>query len=273
MSKTEKKIKEKKQKKQKEIYIPKTGLMGNATDYHVYNMNTTERTLGFLVGGGATALVLYIFFGNIIVSAVAFFMAGIKAIPIYQNMLCQKRKKNLTFQFKDMLESLTSSYSAGKNTRDSFLDTLSDLQNMYGDDSDIVKELKIIVIGMDNNVNVEKLLLDFADRSESADIQSFADVFDVSLRQGADIKRIISTTRDIINDKLEMALEMNAMLSSNKNELHVVMLMPLLMSVTLSGMGEETFGNSATNIIAKIVAIIIFIIAYAMGKKITDIKI
>ena len=269
MSKKEKKVKEKKQKKQKEIYIPKQGLMGNATDYHVYSLSAKERLIGFLIGGGAAALVLYIFFSNIIVSAIAFFVIGVKAVPIYQDMLCKKRKKELTFQFKDMLESLTSSYSAGKNTRDSFLDTLNDLRNMYGEDADIVKELKIIVSGMDNNVNVEK----FADRSESSDIQSFADVFDISLRQGADIKKIISTTRDVINDKIEIELEMNSLMSSNKNELSVVMIMPLVMSVTLSGMGDETFGNTPTTIMAKIVAIIIFIIAYVMGQKITNIKI
>lgn len=270
MSKKEKKVKE---KKQKEIYVPKTGLMGNATDYHIYEIKMTERIIGFLIGGGGAALILYIFFSNAIASLIAFVLVGVKAVPIYQKMLCEKRKKNLTFQFKDMLESLTSSYSAGKNTRDSFLDTLSDLRNMYGEDADIVKELKVIVTGMDNNVNVETLLLDFADRSEIGDIQSFADVFDVSLRQGADIKRIIATTRDVINDKIEIELEMNSMLSSNKNELNVVMIMPLIMSVTMNGMGNETYGNSTVNVIAKIIAIIIFIIAYVMGQKITNIKI
>lgn len=267
------KKKEKKQKKQKEVYIPKTGIMGNADDYHVYHLSFVERLQGFLIGGIAAAAVLYIFFEIIPLAVISFLIVGFKAVPIYRQYLLKKRKKELLFQFKDMLEALTSSYSAGKNTRDAFIDCLNDMRNMYGDAADIVKELKLIVSGMDNNINVEKLLLDFAQRSGLDDVESFANVFDVSLRQGADIKNIIASTRDIISDKIDIELEMNTMLASNKNELNVMMLMPLIMSLSLKGMSGETFGNTGMTVIAKIVAIFIFILAYMMGQKVTNIKI
>ncbi len=261
-----------KQKKQKQVYIPKRGIMGNADDYHVYPLSLMEKIQGFLIGGLGAAVVLYIFFTSIPLSLIAMVVVGIKAIPVYQNYLLRKRRKNLLFQFKDMLESLTSSYSAGKNTRDAFIDSLNDLRNMYGDDGDIVKELKLIVSGMDNNINVEVLLMDFADRSGLNDVESFANVFEVSLRQGADIKNIIASTRDIISDKVDIELEMNTMLAGNKNELNVMMLMPLILCLSLRGMSGDTFGNSMTNIMAKLVAIGIFIGAYIMGQKVTDIK-
>lgn len=262
----------KKEKNSKNVYIPKKGIMGNADDYHVYNLSFIEKLQGFLIGGVGAAVVLYIFFSNIPLSAVAFVVVGIKAIPIYQNYLLKKRRKTLLFQFKDMLESLTSSYSAGKNTRDAFIDSLNDLRGMYGDGADIVDELKIIVNGMDNNINVERLLLDFADRSGLDDVESFANVFDVSLRQGADIKNIIASTRDIISDKVDIEMEMNTMLAGNKNEINVMMLMPLILCLALRGMSGDTFGNSVINVTAKLVAIAIFIGAYVMGQKVTDIK-
>lgn len=267
------KKKEKKQKKQKEIYIPKKGIMGNADDYHVYTLSFFENVQGFLIGGIAAAIVLYVFFTSIVLSVVAFVIVGVKAVPVYQQYLLNKRKKELVFQFKDMLESLTSSYSAGKNTRDAFIDCLSDMKNMYGDGADIVKELKIIVSGMENNVNIEMLLLDFADRSGLDDVESFANVFDVSLRQGADIKNIISSTRDIISDKIDIELDMNTLLASNKNELNIMIIMPLIISLSLRGMSGDTFGNSGVTVMAKLVAIVIFIVAYKMGQKVTDIKI
>lgn len=270
MSKKEKQPKKK--KKQKEVYIPKKGIMGNADDYHVYNLSMMEWLKGFLIGGAGAAVILYIFFTSPVLSLIAFVVVGIKAVPIYRTHLLKKRKKELLFQFRDMLESLTSSYSAGKNTRDSFIDCLNDMRNMYGEDADIVRELKIIVSGMDNNVNVELLLLDFADRSGSDDVESFANVFDVSLRQGADIKNIIASTRDVINDKMDIELEMTTMLASNKNELNVMMLMPVILCLSLRGMSGDTFGNSGLNVIVKVVAIGIFIGAYLMGQKVTDIK-
>lgn len=267
------KKKEKKQKKQKVVYIPKKGIMGNADDYHVYSLSFTERIQGFLIGGIAAAVVLHVFFEFIPLSLLGFVFVGVKAIPIYQQYLLKKRKKELVFQFKDMLESLTSSYSAGKNTRDAFIDCLGDMRNMYGDDGDIVKELKIIVSGMENNVNIERLLLDFADRSDLDDVESFANVFDVSLRQGADIKNIISSTSDIISDKIDIELDMNTLLASNKNELNVMMIMPLIISLSLKGMSGDTFGNTGVTVIAKVVAVVMFIVAYKMGQKVTDIKI
>ena len=154
MSKKEKKSQ--KEKKQKEVYVPKRGIMGNADDYHVYELTKRDKIIGFLIGGGGAAAVMFILFTNIIVSLIAFLVVGIKAVPIYQKFLLEKRKKQLVFQFKDMLESLTSSYSAGKNTRDAFIDTLNDLAGLYGNDADIVRECRMIVNGMDNNINVEE---------------------------------------------------------------------------------------------------------------------
>ena len=84
---------------------------------------------------------------------------------------------------------------------------------------------------------------------------------------------VIASTKDMISDKMEIELEMDAMLAGNKNEINVMMLMPLIITVSLKGMSGETFGNSFTNIIVKCVAIALFIVAYAMGRKISDIKI
>lgn len=261
-----------KHKKKKDVYVPKRGIMGNADDYHVYPLNMRERLTGFAIGGIGGAVVLYLFFASVVPAVIAGLVTGYYAVPVYQRYLLKKRRRELLFQFKDMLESLTSSYSAGKNTRDSFMDALNDMRNMYGDEADIVKELVLIVVGVDNNINMEVLLMNFADRSGLDDIESFANVFEVSLRQGADIKSIIASTRDIISDKVEIELEMETMLAGNKNELNIMMLMPVILCISLRGMSGETFGNSVSNVIVKIVAIGIFAGAYVMGQKLTDIK-
>ena len=77
----------------------------------------------------------------------------------------EKRRKALLLQFKDLLEALTSSYSTGKNMLDVFTDALEDMEQIYGEEADIVHEVSIIVGGMANNINVEDLLMNFAARS------------------------------------------------------------------------------------------------------------
>ena len=270
-----KKQKEKKKKKQKEAYIPKKGLTGQGNDYHVYVMEPKEKLTAFALGFGGALLVSWVFFKLPLLSAAAGIGAGILIQKYYGAYLCEKRKNTLLLQFRDMLESLTSSYSSGKNTNGAFADAYGDMVQIYGEKADIAQELKIILTGVNSNMNVEALLADFADRSELTDVKSFADVFEVSVKQGGNIKDIISATRDIISDKIEIEMEIGTLLAGNKNELNIMMIMPLIIMVSMEGMGGDMTitGNSALNIFIKLLALGMFAAAYAFGKKITDIKI
>lgn len=260
-------------KNKKAAYAEIPALIGSGSDYHIYHMTKKDTILAFFAGGGAALLVSWLFFGNVVISAAAVVVVGIYAQPVYQEYRCQKRKKALVMQFKDLLESLTASYSAGKNTLEAFTDAKEDLEHIYSDDTDIVNEVELIVGGMRNNLNVEDLLLNFAERSGLDDVQNFADVFRVAIRQGANIKDIIFSTRDVIGDKIEIEMEINTIMSGNKNELYIMMVMPLIIIVSLGGLGSGTSDNSATNVIVKLIALGLFVLAYWLGKKFTKIEI
>lgn len=262
-------------KKEKEVYEEIPSLIGDGDDYHVYHMTAKDTVIAFAIGAGIAVLVSWLFFGNFIVSGAAAAVTGILAQSVYQEYMMEKRKKALILQFKDLLESLTSSYSAGKNTLDAFTDAWGDLTQIYGEEADIVNELAIIVGGMGNNINIEELLLNFAKRSGLDDVRNFADVFRVAIRQGANIKDIIFSTRDIISDKIEIEMEINSILSGNKNELNIMMVMPLIIIVSLGGLGTgmTAADNSPLNVVIKIIALGLFFFAYYLGRKITAIKI
>ena len=215
------------------------------------------------------------FFRNGIVPALAAAAAAVLAQGIYQESRLNRRKKELLLQFKDLLESLTSSYATGKNTLDSFKDAWNDLEQIYGEQADITRELAIIVTGMESNINVEDLLTNFAQRSGLEDVASFADVFRVSLRQGANIQNIIASTRDVINDKIEIELEIQTIIAGNKNELNIMMVMPLIILVSLGGMGSDmtAASNTRENVVVKLIALGMFYLAYQLGRKYTDIKV
>ena len=261
-------------KKEKEEYIEMTGLFGDAEDYHVYHMTTVDNLVAYAIGLLLGVIVVMVFFRSVIFSALAGVLWAVKAPAIYNDYKKKTRLKNLRLQFKDLLESLTASYSAGKNTPNAFVDALNDMISIYGEDSDIVNELRIICAGLTNNFNIEQLLLDFAARSELDDVMSFANVFEVCNRQGSDLKRIVSDTRDIINDKIESEMEIETMLSGNKNELNIMMVMPLVIILSLSTMGTATIvTNTPINVIIKLICLGIFGLAYLLGRKIVDIKV
>lgn len=263
-----------KKKKQKEEYQELRGLLGIGKDYHVYHMTRMDTLFSGSIGLAAGAVILFAFFNNVIIAV----LGGIVCARILPKYYCEYRKKKqsdeLRIQFKDLLESLTSSYSAGQNTVEAFTDAYSDMVSVYGEDANIVREVQIICTGLKNNVNIEELLLDFARRSGLDDVMSFANVFEVCNRQGSDLKRIVSDTREIINDKIEIEMEIETMLSGSKNELNIMMIMPVVIVVMLKGLGTSMAGsNTPVTVIVKIICIGIFALAYVMGRKITDIKI
>lgn len=262
-------------RKEKEAYERISSLIGDGSDYHVYDMTRMDRVTAFMIGAGICGVVAYVFFRSIVVTAIASIIAGIYAQEPYGDYRLLKRKKNLLLQFRDLMESLTSSYAVGKNTLDAFTDALTDMEQIYGEQSDIYQELLIIVAGMRNNINIEELLENFAKRSGLDDIVNFADVFRVALRQGANINSIIGSTRDIIIDKMEIEMEIDSILSGNKNELNIMMIMPLIVLLSLGGLGSDmtAVSNSAGNILIKLIALALFLLAYKLGKKFTSITI
>ena len=274
MAGKKKEKKAQKKRKKKEEYVELRGLLGIGKDYHVYHMTLKDYLVAWGLGLAVGAVVLFAFFNNVFVALLGGIVCAVILPKYYRNYKKKKQSDDLRTQFKDLLESLTSSYSAGQNTVEAFKDAASDMTSIYGEGADIVQEVQIISTGLNNNINIEQLLLNFAERSGLDDAMSFANVFEVCNRQGGDLKRIVADTREIINDKIEIEMEIETMLSGAKNELNIMMVMPVIVVVMLKGMGTSMAGsNTPVTVLVKIVCIGIFVLAYAIGRKFTDIKI
>lgn len=277
MKKKEKISKPKKEKRVSKIstrYIPQKPLFGNGDDYYIHKMKPVECLAGGAMGVAAGAFVIMVFFRSYILALIAGLIMILPGIRKYQNFLKEKRRKVLLFQFRDMMESLTASYSTGKNTLGAFEDAYGDMIDIYGKKADIVNELKLIVDGIYNGLRVEDLLENFARRSHLDDIESFATIFEVSNEYGGNLKKVVGDTYRIISEKLEMEMEIKTLLTANQNELNIMMLMPLVIMLTLSSMGSmSVIQNTPLNVLTKIIALALFGIAYVAGRKIIDVRV
>lgn len=263
-----------KNKKHRKKYVPEKALFGQADDYYVYRMNSVEKGLGALMGFGAGFFVFMVFFRSILFSVIAGGLLAVPGIAKYRNYLKEKRMQNLLFQFRDMMESLSASYSAGKNTQGAFQDACADLISIYGEKADIVHELKLMVSGLYNGQNIDDMLANFALRSHLDDIESFATIFEVTNRYGGNLKKVVGETRQIINEKIETEMEIRTLLTANRNDLNIMILMPVVLMLMLGGMGDMSIvQNTPVNVVIKLTALALFGGAYYMGRKIVDIRI
>ena len=261
-------------KKHRKKYVPEKALFGHADDYYVYRMNSVDKGLGVLMGFGTGFFVCMVFFRSILFSVIAGGLLAVPGIAKYRNYLKEKRMQNLLFQFRDMMESLSASYSAGKNTQGAFQDACADLISIYGEKADIVHELKLIVSGLYNGQNIDDMLSNFALRSHLDDIESFATIFEVTNRYGGNLKKVVGETRQIINEKIETEMEIRTLLTANKNDLNIMILMPVVLMLMLGGMGDMSIvQNTPVNVVIKLTALALFGGAYYMGRKIVDIRI
>lgn len=274
LEKAEIQEKEKKSKKQKKpAYEPIKGVLGEACDYHIYHMKLQDRIMAALIGTAIGIVVIFVFFRNLPIALAAGVILMFPAQKFYRDYKRKKRQKELLLQFKDLLESLATSYSAGQNTQGAFRDAKADMVSIYGEKADITAEIEQIVNGIANNITPETLLSNFAARSGLEDVESFANVFEVVNRQGSNLKDVISDSREIINDKIEIEMEIETMLQANKNELNIMIVMPLVIVASISGLGTMTIAsNTPFNVVLKLICIGVFGAAYFMGRKIVDIK-
>ena len=115
-------------------------------------------------------------------------------------------------------------------------------------------------------------MTNFGERSTVEDIISFAKVFEISNRRSGGVKTIIGETKSILCDKIDIEQDIHTMVNASKNQLNIMMLMPLIVIPMMSSFSSDS-DNPLINIVVKIVGIIIFAVAYIIGRKITNIKV
>lgn len=259
-------------------------------DYRVYVMKASERlmyTVLLVLGGGIVGL---IFYGGLfmkdgqptllttISNLVVFFLVGLLVtknfMPVVSQTLQKKRQNILRKQFCDFASALTNALAGGMNMSDSLQAVYGDLKMQYAEDSMIVLEVQEIINGMNNNIPVETMFEDFAQRSGVTDIESFATVFATCYRTGGDLKSVVRRTTDIISEKMMISSEIETAITSNKMQMNIMNVLPIvivLMMRVLSPKFAQSFG-SVVGVIGLTITVGLTFASYKMGQKIMDIK-
>ncbi len=283
-------FKKKKKDLEPQYYTSATNI--RTYNYNVYYMRPLEKILYFLLAFAVGAAVGYLFYGgigkdeygdptkltwilNIVISSIAGIIAGVMFLPMRTEQIINKKRNELKYQFRELLDALSTSLGSGKNVMDSFKAAYDDLCIIYSEDSSIINELKVILDGMANNIDIEKSLTDFALRSGIEDIESFANVFETCYRKGGNIKDVIKNTQQIINEKMEVEMEIQTIVTSSLNEQNIMTVLPIVLIAIIKMMSPDFSNNFATGagIISTTIAVISFVVAHYVGKAILEIKI
>lgn len=261
-------------------------------NYKVYKMSANEKALYFILAFIIGAAVAYLFYGgigkddygnatavtyicDIVIMAVVGLVAGRLFVPIRKEQIIAQRKKKLRTQFIDLLDSLATSISSGKNVPNAFVAARDDLLVQYQPDAYIVQEVDNIISGIQNNIDVSSMLINFGERSGIQDIRTFGRVFETAYSKGANLKDVVRNSHLILSNKCEIEAEIETKVASNKNEQNIMIIMPVILILMIKMAGSDFASNftTPTGILCTTIAIGTFVAAYFLGRKILKIEV
>lgn len=244
-------------------------------DYSKYRFNGKEYVIYGVQALMTVGVISYFFYRSILA-----FVMLLPLIPFLlkrkSNILAKKRQQEINEQFKDAILSVSANQKAGYSVENAFLGAYKDMELLYGEESVICEELRVIAYGLDNNVVLEKLLYSFGVRSNQEDIIQFADVFAIAKRSGGNMTEILVRTAEIISQKVETDKEIQLMISAKKMEQKIMNIVPFLIifyiELTSKGFFDSLYHNLA-GVIIMTGCFILYILAYTMSEKIVEIEV
>lgn len=244
-------------------------------DYKEYVFNKKEIRIYSFIGAAIVVFFAYFFYRDKLAILVLwplfiFYWKGKKI------ELAQKRKNLLKVQFGECLLSVSTALKAGYSAENAFRQCMPDMAMMFREDSLIVRELKIILKGLDNHRNLEDMLDDLAIRSGIEEIQEFSQVFRITKRNEGNMTQVMGETAFMLNQSLEIDRQIQIIISGKKLEQKIMNLVPffilLYVSFTSPGFFDVLYHN-LLGVGIMTCALAIYLVAYRMANKIVEIRI
>lgn len=216
----------------------------------------------------------YLLFENVIFAGVFAAVTAVTAYICMPKKTKNRLKQQLLLHFKEYLEALGTAVAAGHSSHEAFSFGYEDVKRSYGSKTNITRFAKEAASGSRNGEGLQNSLKKAARRSEIEEIIMFAEMYSVIAEKGGDTKRIIAECRNSISKKIETKEKIETAVTSSKNELYIMMIMPFLIIPSVRVfIGQGTSSGTTVDFIIKSAAVVLFAAAYLIGKKITDIRV
>lgn len=221
------------------------------------------------------ALILYLFYKSVF-AFLLLIPGGIIYHRYHKKEMLKKYRQTLNRQFKDALLAIAGALRAGYSMENALAESLTEMNQMYGSQSPICQELKTMNVQLGLGISMEKVFIDFAERSGVADIETFSAVFGIAKRTGGDLVEIIQKTSSDIASKIDTANEIAVVVRSKRLERNIMVLMPPLIILYIDLSAGSILAPLYEGILGRIimtVCLAAYIGAFFLSRRIMDIEV
>ena len=243
--------------------------------YDSYRLSFSEWLKYASLAAAILAAVSYVFYRSIPVFLCTLPLAA--GFPFYKKReLIPERKRKLLLQFKEGLNVLAGSLSAGYSLENALGESVHELELLYGKDGMIVREFAYILYQTRMNIPIEKAMDDFADRANLEDIRNFARVLRIAKRSGGEIVPIMNHTAEVINGKIRVKEEILTLTAAKRFEQSIMNLIPILIVLYIDKSSPGFFTVMYTTVLGRIimtVCLLLYAFAFHLSRKILNIEV
>ncbi len=234
-----------------------------------------KKVKGVLIAIAITSVVAYVFYRSF--WAFVLYPGIYLAVRRWIKEEDKKRREELMKEhFMNGMQVLNTSLQAGLSMENAWKEVEKETFLLYGETSEFYREIREINRTVTFNMPIERLFLDFAQRSKIEEVVRFAEMFDYGKRSGGNWKKIIDNTVFRMCEQYETQKEIEVMLAAKKMEQKIMNLIPIGMLLFLQMSAWDYVAilyHNVLGVICMTVCLGVYVFAIALSEKIMKIQV
>lgn len=231
--------------------------------------------MAILQGGGVLFLFAYFYYESLL-SILFLLPIGMGYLWLWEQDCLAKKRRNFQRQFKEALGSLSASLQVGYSIENGMKEVKRDLDVIYSEKEPIQREFTYMLRQIRLRVPMEQIVEEWAQRMELEEVTSFAAIFSTAKRSGGNMIGIMKDAIKQLEGKLEVAEEIETILTAKKYEFKVLSVIPFFviayMKFSFPEFMQVLYKNSI-GIGVMTGCLLVYLAAYGLGRKIVKIEV
>ena len=190
--------------------------------------------------------------------------------------LAERRRRILRNHFKEVLQGLQTAVRAGYSMEQGVTECRREMERLFGNGDDLVRELRYMESQMQVGVPVEQLFWNLGQRSGVEEIRNFGDIFLIARRSGGNLGKILGNLAEVLGEKIRVTGEIQVAIAGKKLEQLVMSMVPgvmiLYMQVTSSGFLDVLYHN-LPGVLVMTGCLVVYLLAWRVSGKILQIEV
>lgn len=243
-------------------------------DYHIYEFTRREKMIGILQGMCLNAVISLLFYNSFWAM-----LPGMLLVVLFmkekRRMLALKRMRRMRVELKEFFQLLISGLQTGRSIENAFIQGSRDLAVYLENETEIVAEMKKICAGLGVGEPLEKMLVDFSERSHLEEVQYFAEVFGIAKHSGGNLVAIMKNTIRMLQERMDVEDEIYTVITEKQLEFYLMCIIPIgiigYLRIGAAALIGRLYGN-LLGIIVMTICLVIYGGCYFYGKRLLEVK-